>query len=264
MTPLGLTITRMIVSIIVFWIIGFSMPGEKAKPKELMIIALAGLFGIVAALVCFTLAIRLISPVIYSLIAALGPIIVLLLSVLLSMESITPKKAAGVIIGISGAVLVVLQSSNSVAVKISFLGICLAFMSVTGYSAHLLILRKIAGKFTPITIMKWMYLCSFIFISPLGIPELPGQRLFSSEVTIFPIFLLGYTAIFASIIGSFLMPIALKRVKTTAVSMYSGLQPLTASTAALIIGQDVFSWDKPLALILIVTGVFLVTQKTKL
>ena len=260
MTPLGLIITRMIMSLLVFWIIGFFMPKQEARPRELLIIALGGVFGIVIALVSFTMAIRLISPVVYSLIQTMGPIIVLLLSALLSMESITPKKAVGVIIGISGAALIVIQNAGSGAAKISILGICIAFLSVTAYSAHILIIRKVAGKFTPITIMKWMYLWSFILLSPLGIPELPHQRLFTSEFTLLPFLLVGYTAIFASIIGSFLMPIALKRVKATAVSMYSTLQPLTASTAAIIIGQDVFSWDKPLAFILIVTGVFLVTH----
>ena len=263
MSPFGLIIIRTFVSIVVFWAIGFFMPKQKARPAELLILAIGGLFGIAVALVCFTISIRMISPVVYSFIQTMGPIVVLLLSVLFSMESITPKKAIGVIIGISGAVLIVLQNAGSGVAKVSILGIFVAFLSVAGYSAHILILRKVAGRFTPITIMKWMYLWSFLFLSPLGVPELPQQRLFSSEFSLLPLLLLGYTVFLASIVGSFLMPIALKKVKATAVSMYSAIQPLTASTAAIIIGQDVFSWDKPLALILIIAGVYLVTQKTK-
>ena len=42
--------------------------------------------------------------------------------------------------------------------------------------------------------------------------------------------------------------------------MYNNLQPIIASIIAILIGQDVFSWDKPIAALLVFTGVYLVTQ----
>jgi drug/metabolite transporter (DMT)-like permease len=108
--------------------------------------------------------------------------------------------------------------------------------------------------------MKWMFLAAFIFLSPLSIPELPQQRLFTPDITLLPILQLGYSILFSSIIGFFLMSVAVKRIKTTSASMYINVQPLAASTAAIIIGQDVFSWDKPLVLLLIFIGVFFVTR----
>ena len=53
---------------------------------------------------------------------------------------------------------------------------------------------------------------------------------------------------------------ALKRIRPTTVSMYNNIQPIVASIIAIIIGQDVFSWDKPIAACLVFAGVYLVTQ----
>jgi drug/metabolite transporter (DMT)-like permease len=56
------------------------------------------------------------------------------------------------------------------------------------------------------------------------------------------------------------MPVALKRIKATTAVMYVNVQPMVASTAAIIAGQDVFTWDKPVALLLVVAGVYMVTR----
>ena len=42
--------------------------------------------------------------------------------------------------------------------------------------------------------------------------------------------------------------------------MYNYAQPLIASVVAILIGQDNLSWDKPIAAILVFTGVYFVTQ----
>jgi len=41
--------------------------------------------------------------------------------------------------------------------------------------------------------------------------------------------------------------------------MYSNLQPLITAALAIAVGQDIFTWNKPVALILVIFGVFLVT-----
>lgn len=38
-------------------------------------------------------------------------------------------------------------------------------------------------------------------------------------------------------------------------------QPIVASIIAILIGQDLFTWDKPLAAILVIAGVIMVTRK---
>jgi drug/metabolite transporter (DMT)-like permease len=109
--------------------------------------------------------------------------------------------------------------------------------------------------------MKWMFLFAVAALIPFGIRELPRQRIFSPEITLIPTLQLCYTLVLAGLLASFLMPVALKRIKATTVSMYINLQPIVAFGAAFIVGQDTFSIDKPLALILIIIGIYIVTQE---
>ena len=260
MSSMSFTIARMFFGFAVFWILSFFMVREKTAGRDLLFIMLGGFFGLVVTLVSFAVGIRFTSPVVWSLIAALGPIFVLLLAALFLKDPISLKKAIGVIIGISGAILVVLKGRSGGVFSSSILGVCISLLCVTSYAAYIVITRKISAKYTPVTTMKWMFLVAFVLLSPFGIPELPSQRVFSSEVTLLPILQLGFSLIFASAVGYCLMPVALKRLKATTVSMYANLQPLVASTAAIISGQDAFTWDKPLALFLVITGVYIVTQ----
>ena len=45
------------------------------------------------------------------------------------------------------------------------------------------------------------------------------------------------------------------------VSVYTNLQPVVASLVAIAIGQDILTWDKPVAAILVLLGAWLVTRK---
>ncbi|MSL92216.1 EamA family transporter, partial [Escherichia coli] len=42
--------------------------------------------------------------------------------------------------------------------------------------------------------------------------------------------------------------------------IYINLQPIIASVVAILIGQDIFSWDEPVSAILVISGVLLVSH----
>lgn len=260
MTPMGYTLTRMIFGMCMFWIIGLFQKKEKVIFKDLMMIFLCGLMGLVATQVTFAVGLRYTTPVTYSLILALSPIIVLILSTVFLKESVTRKKLFGIILGITGAAIIILQSGNGVAGNNTIFGIIIAIISVTCYAGYIILTRKISAKYSPVTMMKWMFLLSVIILLPFGFSELPEQRAYSSETSITAISELLFALIFSSIIAFFLMPVALKRIKATTASVYINLQPLVASTVAILVGQDLFSWDKVLAAVLIIAGVYMVTQ----
>ena len=262
--PLGWTMTRMSFGFVMFWAFSFFARREKIAMRDLPIVIACGMLGLVIPQFSFFIGLLYISPVMSSLIPALNPIFVLLLSALFLSDPISLKKTTGVIIGMSGAALAVLQYRNGGTSSNYFLGISLLLLSVVSNSSYLIVLRKIAGKYSPITIMKWMFLGAVVILSPFGISDLPKQRLYTPEVTILPIVMVIFSLIISGLLAVVLMPYALKRIKATTVSMYTNLQPLAASTAAIIAGQDIFSWDKPLALILIVLGVFIVTRSQTL
>jgi drug/metabolite transporter (DMT)-like permease len=261
MSPLGYTTTRMIFGLLVFWALSLFFKREKVEPRDLPLILVCGFIGIALTQAGFAAGIRFTSPVTFSLIGALSPIVVLFLSAVFLKEPVTRRKGIGALLGLSGAALVILGNSGPGSSSNTPLGIGIAIASVSSYAGYLIMVRKISAKYSPVTMMKWMFVAAVLVILPFGCSELPKQRIYSPAVELAGVLELGFALVFSSILAFFLIPVALKRIKAASAGIYTNLQPVVASVFAIIIGQDFFSWEKPIALFLVVAGVFLVTRE---
>lgn len=186
MTPFGYMAARTLVATIVFWVIQGFLPKEKVTPKDLAIIATGGIMEFVVSQSLTAVSLQYTSPVYFSLIVALSPLVVMLLAAIFLKEPITGKKMAGVVLGIAGALLMIVQIDNSASGKNSLWGIFLAVISVTAFSVYLIIIRSVAQKYTTVTQMKWMFLFAAIILVPLGCTEYSEQTLFSADMTFDP------------------------------------------------------------------------------
>lgn len=263
LSPTGYTLTRMLFGAGVFWLIGLMFPKEKVSRKDLLIIAIGGFFGFVAMQFTLALSVQYTSPVNYSLMMSMTPIIVLMLSVVFLKEGVTTIKILGTLVSITGTVLIIIQGNAPGTGSNHFLGIILAILSAASYGIYLIITRRISITYSPVTVIKYTFLFASLMILPFGIRELPEQRMFSSEVTLSAVMQLSFALVFSTVLAFFLMPVALKRLKATTVSIFMNLQPLTTSIVAIAAGQDLFSWGKLFAGGMIITGVLFVTQSRK-
>ncbi len=127
----------------------------------------------------------------------------------------------------------------------------------------MIITRKVAQKYTPVTQMKYVFLISAIVTVPIAWPELAEQRLFSAETFGWDGALeMAFIVLMATVLGYFLIPFAMKSLSATTVSIYTNLQPIVASFIAIMIGQDRLTWDKPVAAILVLLSAYIVTVVT--
>lgn len=259
--PFALTLVRMSCATVVFWSISLFLPREKVRGKDLAILFFAALFGLIGAQLSFAVALQYTSPVNISLIAAMTPVIVMLMAALFLKEPITGKKAGGVFIGACGALLLILQSSPTGSGSNNTLGTLLCIVNIVTYATYLIITRTISQRYSPVTLMKWMFLFAAMIAIPLGFNKLGESKIFTTPILDTSALLrLGYIVVMATGVAYLLVPIALKRIRPTTVSMYNNAQPIIASIVAILIGQDIFTWDKPVAAALVFFGVYLVTQ----
>lgn len=257
----SLTFLRMLTGAIIFWLISLFMTDEKVNKRDLGILFLGGLFGLAGAQLSFATAIIYTSPVNITLIAAMTPLIVMLLAALLLKEPITSKKAIGVFIGISGALLIILRSAGTVTNNEgTMIGIFFCIMNAAAYALYLVTTRSISQRYKPLTLMKWMFLFSAIVTAPFGFADLASAKAFSAATEWSVLLRIGYVVIMATVVAYLLVPMALKRIRPTTAGMYNNAQPIIASSVAIFIGQDVMTWDKPVAAALVFIGVYLVTQ----
>lgn len=258
-TPYALTLLRMSFAAILFWGASLFFKQEKVSNKDLVVLFFGGLFGLVGTQLSFANALIYSSPVTITIIAAMTPVVVMLLAALVLKEPITFKKAAGVITGCCGALLIILQSTGDMQPG-NMTGVMFCIINVVCFAIYLVITRPVSQRYSPLTLMKWMFLFSAMLSLPFGYADLLATKAFSEASGLNILLRLAYILILATGTAYLLIPMALKRIRPTTVSMYNNLQPMVASVIAIIIGQDVFSWDKPVAALLVFTGVYLVTQ----
>lgn len=260
MTPIGLSVSRIIFATLMFWIISLFCKKEKVFIKDLMIIALGGISGVSATYLSFAWGLNYTTPVHFSLIVALNPIVVMLLSMLFLKETACKRKTTGALLGIAGAWVLISQMDMGASGNNNLLGIIFAIANTFALGFYLIIIRKVATKYSPITLQKWMFLFASLFIIPFSIYEIPLQRIYSSDFTLSAISQLGFVLLLATVLNNLLFPVALKRIQPTIASIYINLQPIIASFTAILIGQDVLSWDEPIAALLVISGVLLVNR----
>ena len=257
-SPIGYMASRCVFAAIIFWVVAAFMPKERVDKKDIFVLLLGGLLGFVISQTLTAEALKFTTPVYFSLVAALTPIAVMILAAIFLKERISSLKILGVVLGIGGALLMLYYSWSSGAGSDDLLGISLAVLSVLTWAVYLIITRKVSAKYSAVTQMKYFFLISAVVMLPIALME-PQQKLYSAEWGWSGVLEMAFIVLFATGLGYFLIPYAMKFLKATTVSIYTNIQPVVASLVAIAIGQDHFSWDKPLAAILVLLGAYIVS-----
>ncbi|MCI7310047.1 MAG: DMT family transporter [Prevotella sp.] len=259
-TPMGYMLSRCAGAALIFWVISFFLPKEKMDKKDLAVIVSGGLLGIVVSQTLTAWALVYTTPVYFSLIATLTPVATMLLAAAILKEKITSFKTWGVLIGIAGAILMVVVGWNNGTGRNDLLGIALTFLSMLTWAFYLIITRKVSQKYSAVSQMKWIFLTSTLVILPLMSGEWESQKLYT-EWAWTGVMEMLFIIVFATVMGYFAIPYAMKYLHATTVSVYTNLQPVVAALVAFILAQDTLTWDKPIAGLLVLLSAYMVNRK---
>ena len=260
-SPMGYMFTRCLGAAVIFWLISLFMPKEPVERKDLLIIMLGGLLGFVVSQTLTAWALVYTTPVYFSLIATLTPVATMLMAAVFLKETLNGKKTIGVLIGIAGALLMVFMGWQGGSGANDVLGIFLTILSLLTWVIYLLITRNVSQKYSAVTQMKWIFLISTLAVLPFAAPEWGQQKLFSTAWAWTGVAEMAFIVLFATVMGYFAIPFAMRYLPATTVSIYTNLQPVVASLVAIYIGQDVLTWDKPVAGILVLLSAYIITRK---
>jgi drug/metabolite transporter (DMT)-like permease len=259
MSPMGLTYSRFAFGAVAFWLLSLFLKTEKVTRKDMGTLFLGSLLGIGLNQAAFISGLQLTSATNASIVVTIMPILAMIISFFILKEPITFKKAGGVIIGLIGVLSMIFTSEMaSSGHQASIIGDFLCIFSCLSYAFFLVLMRGISKRYTPVTLMKWMFLFSSVLFFPFGFKEFVYAPIFTQGSSVAWSSYL-YLLIGATFITYLLIPVAQKQIRPTTIGMYNYLQPLVASFIAIMWGHDVFSWTKPLSAILIFTGVYFVT-----
>ncbi len=261
--PYGFILVRVLGAAILFWIIGIWGPKERIDTRDWKRILLCALFGMVINMLMFFKGLSLSTPINASIIVTISPIFVFLMSALFIKEKITLIKYFGISLGFSGALALILFSNEMRhdAPNIT-LGNILFVVNSISYGIYLIIVKPLASKYHPFTLMKWIFLIAVIINMPIAITEFIEVKWTSLPFE--AIWKLSFVVIGTTFLTYLLNVFALKELKASTVGVFMYLQPPIAIVYAIIVGSDSLSFVKAIAAILIFVGVYLVSKKTKL
>ena len=265
--PSAFVFIRLLFGGILFWILK-SFIKESIKKKDFPRIILCGFLGAAANQLLFFNGLNLTSPIDASIILTATPVIVLLLSVILLKEKITPNKIIGITIGAIGAIILIWYSNTGVGTS-SLLGNTFVFMNACAYGLYLVVVKPLLKKYHSTTIISWVFLFGFFFMLPFGIPDIVNTNF--SEFTLNTYLVVGFVVIFTTFFAYLFNIYALNYVSPAVNSSYIYLQPavsfIMVSLYAYILNQTEYAQDinliKIISCMLVILGVYMISRTPK-
>lgn len=258
MTGDALCIARIGSAAAVFILCAVIVIRQRVERRDIWRLLLASVFGIGGNQYIFLQGLTLTSPVDASIIATTGPVIVLIVSAILGRDRITMLKGVGISVGAAGALLVIFYGGAAGFGSENLIGNLLVFISAFSYACYLIVVKDLMAKYSPFTIMAWIFGVSALVLLPVLWGDLSSTAW--SEFTPSLWATLVFVIVGATWLAYVCVALSLKKLSPTTASIYSYSQPVIASFFAIIRGQDSVDWVKIAAAALVFGGVYIVTR----
>ena len=256
--PFAFILIRAIGATLLFWIVSLFF-SEHVENKDKLKLLLCGIFGVAANQLLFFKGLDQTTRINASIIMVASPIIVALFSAVLIKEKPSATRIVGILLGLTGACFIILQgeSNNQGA---SLIGNLLIVLNATSYGLYLVLVKPLMKKYSPITVVKWVFTFGLIIVTPFGLTEIdtivwemPNDILLK----------VGFVVVFTTFFTYLFNIYGVKRVSPTVVSSYIYLQPILTSIIAAFSGTETITIMMAISSIIIFIGVYLVSKPSK-
>ena len=244
---------------ILFWIASLFAKKEYVPLKDKLMFIGAALFGLLCNQCCYTMGLSITSPINASIVTTSMPIFAMILAALILKEPITGKKALGVLMGCSGALILILTSAAHADDRVGDIrGDLLCLFAQFSFALYLSLFNPLIRRYNVFTINKYMFSWGALMLLPFTFSHV-------SDVLAKPIpattwWEVAYVVGVGTFLGYILTMIGQRTLRPTVVSVYNYVQPIVSVAASLLMGIGVLKVTHGLAVILVFSGVWLVTK----
>mgnify|MGYP006180318177 CR=1 FL=1 len=253
--PFAFIFMRVIGATLLFWFVSLFFR-ERVANKDKLKMLLCGIFGVAANQLLFFKGLDQTSTINASIIMVTSPIIVALLSAIIIKEKPSVYRVLGIIIGLAGACFIILQENynNEGA---TFIGNLLIILNATSYGLYLVLVKPLMKKYSPLTVIKWVFTFGLLIVTPFGLAEIDTVNWQMPDDIILKI---GFVIIFTTFFCYLFNIYGVKRVSPTIVSSYIYLQPILTSFIAVLSGHETINKTMIICSLVIFLGVYLVSK----
>ncbi len=257
-TPLMLTDCRMVGAAALFWVLSLFTGRERVEGRDLLLMFFASLFGIVLNQGLFLFGLGLTSPVNASIITTSSPIITMVLAAVFLGEPVSRLKVGGVFLGALGALILIAGGGGSGDAEGSPLGDVLVVAAQLSFSCYLVLFKRLTSRYSPVTLMKWMFTYASVCVIPFSYNEWACAGL--GDVGCDAWWGVAAFVVGPTFVSYLLLPVGQRFLRPTVTAMYNYVQPIVATLAAVWMGVGGFSVLKGVAVVLVFCGVGMVAR----
>ena len=259
--PFGLNLIRIAVTSALLWVLYlFSKEKKKIQKQHYGRFVLCSVLGIALNQLLFIKGLSFTYSIHASLLMLTTPILITFIAAWLLKEKLTVFKLLGLLLGVSGALVLILARENTGSPKDIILGDILILLNAISYTFYFVLVKPLIQEYNPIMLLRILFTIGFIITLPFCWGEflqIPWQSYGTNELLLLSsIVLLGtFCAYLFNIYG-------IKILGASIAGAYIYSQPFFAAAIAIFFLRETISWYKIIAAIFIFAGVFLANKKT--
>lgn len=257
-SALSVTTFRMVGAAACFWLLSLFCKREQVDHRDMLKIFFASLFALVFNQGVFIFGLSMTSPIDASIVTTTLPIVTMIVAAIYLKEPVTNKKVSGIFVGAMGALILIISSQGANSSDGNILGDLLCLIAQISFSIYLTVFKGLSQKYSPITLNKWMFVYASMCYIPFSYHDMTAIQW--SGISTAALLQVGYVVVGGSFLAYICIMSAQRMLRPTVVSMYNYMQPIVASTVAIMIGLGTFNLEKGIAIALVFLGVYIVTQ----
>ncbi len=222
-------------------------------------IGILGLTGVFAYNAFFFKGLQLISAGRAALIIATSPVLIALLSAWLYGEKLSPLKMAGILLSVTGAVVVITRG-NLADLLTHGLGIgeLMIFGCVLSWVAYSLLGKSVMQVISPLVATAYAALTGMLFLAvPAWVEGMPGQL---SSYTALDWASIAYLGLFGTVIGFVWYYQGIRQIGPLRAGLFINFVPVSAITLAFFILSEPVTISLMIGAGLVITGVYLTNR----
>ncbi|HUR11617.1 MAG TPA: DMT family transporter [Flavitalea sp.] len=258
--PFGLNVIRVTVSSALLWIVllfGKQQPGIRKEHIGRFI--LCALTGVVINQLLFIKGLSMTLSIHASLLILVTPIFITFVAAWLGQEGMSVLKIAGLVLGVSGAVMLAMERPGSHKGNDILWGDIFIIINAISYAFYFVLVKPLMKEYSPVHVLRWVFTIGLIVMVPIGWNEFNAIHWSSFSWREFSV--LAFIVLFATFFAYLFNIYGIQYLGASITGAYIYTQPVFATLIAVIFLNEMLTWYKAAAAVLIAGGVLLVSRK---
>jgi len=260
--PFAINIIRVGISAALLWLLFIFQPIKSIiKKKDIGRLILCALSGIAINQLLFVKGLSLTYSIHAALLMLTTPILITIIAAWILEERLSNLKITGLLLGITGAVILVTSRDNSGIAPRVLLGDILIICNAVAYAIYFILVKPLMKNYNPVAIIRIIFTIAFFMMLPFCWHEFKEV---SWQGFTWQAWLCLALVVFAGTFFAYLFNVyGIKILGASVAGAYIYSQPFFAATIAIIFMSETITVAKLIAAAFIFTGVYCSNRTVK-